>query len=119
MSTETNNIFTLNPPSPYAQSVEAERLARLFAESAATSFGSIDNRQIPLQQIPVYVAKIIKDVLSELGKGRDLTLAPVIYKNLTAAFKALEKKEACPEGIQETLSQIGEIAAPSLAPQVA
>lgn len=97
MSTETKKIFTLNSPSLYAQSVEALRLANLFAESAATSIGSIDNRQIPLQLVPVYVAEIIKDVLSKLEEGCDAGLSEKIYENLTAAFEALERREACPE----------------------
>ena len=113
------SITTLNPPSPYAQSVEAARLARLFAESAATSIGSIDNRQIPLQLVPVYVASITKDVLSKLEEDRDLALAPVIYKNLTAAFKALQTAHSSPVEMQETVAKIGAIAAASLAPKAA
>lgn len=97
MSTETKKIFTLNPPSLYAQSVEALRLANLFAESAATSIGSIDNRQIPLQLVPVYVAEIAQDVLSKLEEDSDAALSEKIYENLTAAFEALESREACPD----------------------
>lgn len=91
------SITTLNPPSLYAQSVEALRLANLFAESAATSIGSIDNRQIPLQLVPVHVAEIAQDVLSKLEEDSDAALSEKIYENLTAAFEALESREACPE----------------------
>jgi hypothetical protein len=113
------SITTLNPPSPHTQSVEAERLARLFAESAATSIGSIDNRQIPLQLVPSQVAEIAENVLSELEEDRDLALAPVIYKNLTAAFKALQTAHSSPVEMQETVAKIGAIAAASLAPKAA
>ncbi|MBP9049999.1 MAG: hypothetical protein KBF91_02125 [Alphaproteobacteria bacterium] len=113
------SITTLNPPSPYAQSVEAARLAKLFAESAATSIGSIDNRQIPLQLVPSQVAEIAENVLSELEEGRDLALAPVIYKNLTAAFKTLQTAHSSPVGMQETVAKIGAIATVSFAPKAA
>ncbi|MBP9867888.1 MAG: hypothetical protein KBC88_03035 [Alphaproteobacteria bacterium] len=113
------SITTLNPPSPHTQSVEAERLARLFAESAATSIGSIDNRQIPLQLVPVYVANITKDVLSKLEEGCDIGLSEQIYENLTAAFKALQTAHSSPVEMQETVAKIGAIAAASLAPKAA
>jgi hypothetical protein len=114
------SITTLNPPSPHTQSVEAARLARLFAESAATSIGSIDNRQIPLQLVPVYVASITKDVLSKLEEGcDDLGLSEQIYENLTAAFKALQTAHSSPVEMQETVAKIGAIAAASLAPKAA
>jgi hypothetical protein len=113
------SITTLNPPSPHTQSVEAARLARLFAESAATSIGSIDNRQIPLQLVPVYVANITKDVLSKLEEGCDIGLSEQIYENLTAAFKALQTAHSSPVEMQETVAKIGAIAAASLAPKAA
>jgi hypothetical protein len=93
------SITTLNPPSPYAQSVEAARLAKLFANASELtgSLITIDNRQIPLQLVPVYVASITKDVLSKLEEGCDAGLSEQIYENLTAAFEALKSREACPE----------------------
>jgi hypothetical protein len=118
------SITTLNPPSPHAQSVEAARLAKLFAECVSTdrlAWVTIDNRQIPLQLVPVYVASITKDVLSKLEEGCDAGLSEQIYENLTAAFEALTNvAHSCPvEECQETVAKIGAIAAASLAPKAA
>ena len=115
------SITTLNPPSPYAQSVEAARLAKLFANASELtgSLITIDNRQIPLQLVPVYVANITKDVLSKLEEGCDIGLSEQIYENLTAAFKALQTAHSSPVEMQETVAKIGAIAAASLAPKAA
>lgn len=120
MSTEFfKNIFTQNPPSLYTRSVDALRLAQIFANSAETSVVSIDNRHIPRQEIPVHVAETAENVLSELKQGRDLPLAAEISRNLTAAFNTLETAKASPDKMKETLSQIREIATASLAPKAA
>jgi hypothetical protein len=84
---------TMNPPSPYAQSVEILRLAKIFEEvgQSGRSVTSVPTTyplgaMIPVQRLPSYLGRMIKQVESISGND---SLAPQIRENLQAARQAL------------------------------
>lgn len=81
---------TMNPPSPYAQSVEILRLAKIFEEVGQNVTSVLTlyplGAMIPVQQLPSHLESMIEQVESISGND---SLAPQIGENLQAARQAL------------------------------